>query len=112
MSEDQTYNGWKNYPTWNVALWIDNERNLYEESRGVARNLVTIAPQDENTVSGIWTADQTAKYRLADFLKLWVTDDLAPDLGASFAADLLGYALGEVDWEEIASSILEEINES
>jgi len=105
---DETYNGWKNYPTWAVALWIDNERDTYEKSRGVARNIRAIAPQDENVASGIWTVEETAKYRLADFLKLWVTDDLAPDLGASFAADLLGYALDEVDWVEIAESFLSE----
>lgn len=24
---DQTYNGWTNYETWNVALWIQNNRD-------------------------------------------------------------------------------------
>lgn len=26
---DQTYNGWPNYETWNVMLWMDNEESAY-----------------------------------------------------------------------------------
>ena len=26
---DISYNGWENYETWNVALWINNTQNLY-----------------------------------------------------------------------------------
>ena len=29
MSDDQRYNGWTNYETWAVKLWMDNEEGFY-----------------------------------------------------------------------------------
>jgi hypothetical protein len=86
MSDDKkTYNGWSNYETWNVALWIDNEPGTYEERRRLSR-----MARDKN--------------ELAESIKTWVRDEMAPDLGASMFADLLGAALSEVDWYELAEN--------
>ena len=34
----QTYNGWANYETWNVTLWIGNDWGLYQLACEVVRD--------------------------------------------------------------------------
>lgn len=34
MTSSTTYNGWTNYETWNVALWLQNDEGLYNMARG------------------------------------------------------------------------------
>mgnify|MGYP001202064338 CR=1 FL=1 len=35
----QSYNGWTNYETWNVALWLQNEEHLYHMMLFVKDNM-------------------------------------------------------------------------
>ena len=34
---DTTYNGWANYETWNVALWIGNNEFLYTTAKACVK---------------------------------------------------------------------------
>lgn len=33
QQQDTTYQGWSNYQTWNIALWVGNDEFLYSEAR-------------------------------------------------------------------------------
>lgn len=109
MTDDTntTYNGWKNYPTWAVNLWLSNDEGLYHAT------LELVADTAEGVEATPYsTVEEYTRYLVADSLKCWVCDDLAPDLGATFSADLLGYALDCVDWNEIATHWLAEVHAS
>lgn len=97
MSADKSYNGWSNYETWAVKLWMDNEYATYQDSRELAREVV-----EHPEVYGRGT------YDLALILRERSDQD-RPELGASVWSDLLSSALSEVEWHEIAESLIEEI---
>ena len=116
QQQPKTYNGWTNYETWAVALHIDNDEGTYTYVRERAEEIKTSAPEHHN-VPEIWTAEQAARFELADFLKdyaetLCGIGDESEDYGIAapslLAIDMLRAALSEVNWDEIADNILSE----
>jgi len=105
---DGTYNGWRNYPTWCVNLWLGNDEGSYNE----ARKLVSAPIDLLGAESSYSLVDPPRRRRLvaADRLKRWVRDIAEPD-EASLCSDLVGYALDEVDWLELAEPWLEDVDE-
>jgi len=89
--EHKEYNGWTNYETWVVSLWMDNEQSTYDFFREQARH---------------WTDVD----RFADCLKEY-HEELLPKL-KGFAADLMNAAMSEVNWFEIASHLKADIKEN
>jgi hypothetical protein len=35
IEQEQAYQGWRNWETWNVALWIENDETLYKKMRSL-----------------------------------------------------------------------------
>lgn len=106
------HNGWANYPTWAVKLWIDNDQAPYEYWHNLASHCQASAAKDANVQQNIWTPEQAAKYRLAYHLRDEIESGGAALDEASMYADLLGWALAYVKWDDIAESLLQDINES
>lgn len=93
-----THEGWKNYATWCVNLWLDNDQGLYLAVKEQAEGLSSSAT-DGNDRDG-------AKADMASWLKDFVTE-MAPSLEGLWS-DLLTATLGEVDWDEIAGQKIDE----
>lgn len=91
--EDKKYNGWTNYETWVVRLWLDNEEPSYRFWTEEARR---------------WKGQELANVHLANQLEEDLTD-ASPVQGASVYADLMNAALNEVNWLEIAESYLADV---
>ena len=104
---ERGYNGWTNYETWVVALWLDNEQPGYLYWREQAAHHRQEAQHAPEVQRGIFTAEQAARCNLADQLKEEVVE-ASPLCEASMYTDLLGAALSEVDWLEIADHWLAE----
>ena len=89
----RTYNGWTNYETWAVALWLDNDSGSYEYWRERA----TFWANEPSRLN--------ACYYLSDEIEEHIKENSPLETG--MYADLLGAALCEVHWLSIAEHMLE-----
>jgi hypothetical protein len=104
---DTTYNGWTNYETWNVNLWMDNERGSSELWNEHAQACYDATDQDDETS----TRQSDASEALANELEAMHDEYLAAlNLQGCFA-DIMGAAMSRVDWREIADNLLSGIGQ-
>jgi hypothetical protein len=104
-----SYNGWYNYETWAVNLWLDSEEGSQNYWREAAKeSLQTVRAHRES--GDVLTIDERAMVNLAHRLKDEHEEALPSFTG--FAADLLNAAMSEVNWREIAQHLVEAAMES
>ena len=89
-TKDTTHNGWTNYETWCVKLWLDNE----EDSHNQLMDIVRHSPNDE-------TASEAIRQLITYFSPLAE--------GNGMYHDLLRSALDNVNCDEIAKSVKQDI---
>lgn len=99
------YNGWTNYETWVVKLWMDNEQGSYDAGREMAQQAWNDAEADR-----LFTREERAAHGLADQLKAEY-EEFKPEVTGVWA-DLLTAALPEVNWHEIAGHMIDEVDKS
>lgn len=111
---DRTYNGWTNYETWVVNMWMDNDPGSYDYYREMAQDIYN-NEAEEPAVGGLgMNKMDDAIYILAERLKSYheeAKDEILErlELTSSLWADLLNAALSEANWREIAEHLLENV---
>jgi hypothetical protein len=95
---DKTYNGWPNYETWAVNLWLENDYGTYHFVLDTIRENGWYQETDDDDRP--WYSDGVIA--LGHWLKDW-HEEMNPIIDqASVFTDLLGAAFQEVDWYYIA----------
>lgn len=108
MEKEKTYNGHANYETWLVALWMDNDRGSQDYYRELAHEVSNAKGRKPSEYLSKREVDAST---LASALRDEFEEASPVAEHASVYADLMNAALSEVNWYELATSLLDEITE-
>lgn len=102
MSNDTKYEGWTNYETWVVNLWMGNDQGSYEYWREVAQEFLNERKDDPaiDALSNITRA-------LAERIKEQHEGANPVEREATVYTDLMRGALSVVKWYNIAESLID-----
>src|SRR6185437_6181314 len=95
------YQGYANFPTFTIALWIDNNRRHSALIREAAR-----AYRSREEYPDVRTAEYLQEYIERSFREDGV--QLALDNSGSVASTLLSHVMTQVDWLGLARKYLED----
>ena len=98
LSFKETYNGWTNYETWCLNIWIDNDQYLAERKAELVRE-VTLHYDDKQV------------YELSLLLESMVEELKDNALEVGLLSDLLGGAIGKINFYELAEHYINDFNE-
>jgi len=103
-----TYNGWTNYETWNYKLWLDNDSGGYDYCQELATDIIKESWRTDYMSArdnAICILGNVLKEQCEEYLEEWMPDQ------ASCFADLLNGAVSAINWHEIATSLIDDIEE-
>lgn len=90
------YNGWANYETWNVTLWIDNDEGMYGLVRDSLEELLDRNGNDWTNISLI-----DIKELVYDAFASWCGDDIKATPDGVRILD------PKIEWAEVSDMLLE-----
>lgn len=115
-ADEQGYNGWTNYETWAVGMYLDGNytgEGTYHEVLRIVVDVVETPNYNANPdESFLGSPALSQRAQLADALKDYVQEATEVEDISGLLRDLLRAALGDVNWRELAEAKLAEITEA
>ena len=104
----EKYAGFKNYETWAVNNWINSNYLDYETMKQESIRIYKESKDDER-----FTKIANARFQLMDWIKSWIEDEAAERklFDQGLFSDLLQFALGRINYYEIATGFIDEIKD-
>ena len=93
LSKMSTYNGWTNYETWNLNLWMDGDEYLRELAQGAG---------------DLREAEETVREYIEELAEM-LFPGIFDGEKAAFVGDMFSASLREVNWVEIAEHYRDEM---
>lgn len=113
-TEDNTYQGWKNYETFSIKLYIDNEREQHEfwtEQTAFLMSPQGYEAHKDRFDTKLFNAEDIAKFALDEQLKEYFEKKTPTYIKEPFSTLLQG-ALDSVYWYEIAEELINTYKEN
>lgn len=108
--ENTNYNGWTNYETWAVKLWMDNDQgsSTYWSEATTEAWAATAHSQPNQFMNHRDNARLVLSERLESEHDSQSEHPVFAAANGTVYADLLNAALSEVNWREIADALLDD----
>lgn len=115
-TDEQGYNGWTNWETWAVGMYLDGNYT----GEGTYRDVLEVVGEAihdyaDEYEGNIEDCERECRWRVAETLREYVERDLLGDDGDAvqgLTLDFITSALGATDWHELAAHKVAEVSES
>jgi len=98
------YNGYSNYETWNLMLWINNTEELYQYWEDRITEILLIDDSDPNDLIALNLSDDI--YTLSEEIQTETEKNNPLIKFTSFYSDILSNSIQKVNYYEIAKLMI------
>lgn len=106
QTTDTTYNGWTNYETWLVDIWLSNDEGTWDMLADLVSAIGPRVVSEGEPYEYALSRETRISDELSEFVSEYINEYMFSDTiePSGLPADLINAALSRVNWYELAES--------